>query len=94
MDQQTDIFGLLGERPAEGMRRPFTARELRAINNVINRYAYRPMLSHYPNVDFVSGDTGAKITLSIKEILVIYDQDRKERARERARLKNQEAHVL
>lgn len=41
----------------------------------------------YPKVNFVSRDTGSRISMDIGDVLATYDNDRKEASKERARAK-------
>lgn len=68
----------------------FEARQLRAISYCAKKYDYRLSLSAWPIAYFVNKYTGETVKIPIDEVLDVYDQGRKEDAKERARIKRQQ----
>lgn len=82
--KQTKIF-----TPEREIYRPFTPREWRAIKSYVEANNVVPQLSRYPNVRFHDRASDQLIGKNIKDLLADYDQERKARAQERARLKRE-----
>jgi hypothetical protein len=71
----------------------FTARQFRAINHYLKQYGLRLELQQRATpktVYMAEKATGKSVTADIETILEAYDRDRKEAAKERARLRRQE----
>ena len=81
-----------GKQPTDRNRTvsSFSPRQLRAVGNYCRRYNVRPQLSAKPTVYFTDKTTGETIKIDIKDLLAIYDADRKEAAKERARARTRE----
>lgn len=65
----------------------FSVREYRAIGYCAKKYDQRLSLCRYPVVFYVKRDTGETLKIDIKEVLAVYDEGRKEDAKERARIR-------
>ncbi len=98
-DDQSQLFGDCGRPketpapPASGQRpwpKAFDARQLRAIRHYCKSNNLRPGLSTFPTVYMTNKTTGEEVRLDIKDVLDVYDEDRKEAARERARTRRTE----
>lgn len=65
----------------------FTGRQLRAIGYCAKKYDRQLSLCRPPQAYFINKETGETTKLHINEVLSIYDQGRREDAKERARVK-------
>lgn len=84
MTSQVPMFKV---RPSGGGNMPLkfsdlSRRQWRAIHNFCNK-GFVPELSVLPNINFRNRDTGEVETHSLDDLLVEYDQDRRENARVR-----------
>lgn len=68
----------------------FVGRELRAIGYVAKKYGQSLSLCQSPYAFFIRKDNGETVKIHIIEVLSMYDDGRKEDAKERQRLKTQE----
>jgi hypothetical protein len=73
----------------------FDPRELRAIKHYAQEHGDLQLsLCVPPTVHFIERKTGNTVKVDIKLLLQIYDRDRKEAAKERARMKRQQKKML